>query len=190
MDPITSIDLGRILIGEQPMIYWIEIMFRVLVVYLIALVFLRAGGKNSRKQLTPMSMLLVVALGSIVGDTMFTPGLSILYVILIISVVTALQYLVNMLAIRSGKANMILNSRANLVVEHGMIMEGALCDELLSKEELYSELRLNGIRDLGEVEYAFLEISGSVSVFKYKNENDIKELKNILPLQDISHIAV
>ena len=84
MDPVTTFDVAQIFFGESEWVFLLEITFRVLVIYCFALVFLRAGGKKARKQMTPVEMLLIVALGSAVGDVMFYPTVALLYAALII----------------------------------------------------------------------------------------------------------
>ena len=40
--------------------------------------------------------------------------------------------------------------------------------ELISRQELEAKLRENGVRDLGEVEKAYVEADGRISVVKKK----------------------
>jgi len=47
---------------------------------------------------------------------------------------------------------------------------------------LYSELRSNGVRNTGEVEFAFLELGGQLSVFTYDSKNDYKSGIDIVPI--------
>lgn len=190
MDPLQAIDFFRIFIGEQTPPYYLEIMFRVIVVYIIGLLFLRAGGKRARKQLTPMNMLLLVAVGSIIGDAMFTPYLSMTYVFLIMSTVMVMQYASSRLVLNKDWFEDIVNSTPHMMVKHGKICKESLMHENMTEDELFSELRMNGVRHLGEVEYAFLELSGAISVFKYENKEEVKIGQHILPLDDPAKIKI
>ena len=190
MDPLQAIDFFRIFIGEQTPPYYLEIMFRVIFVYLIGLLFLRAGGKRARKQLTPMNMLLVVAIGSIIGDTMFTPYLSLAYVFLIMSTVIVMQYASSRLVLNTSWFEDLVNSTPHMMIEHGAICKDSLMHENMTEDELFSELRINGVRHLGEVEYAFLELSGALSVFRYEDKKDIKVGQYILPLDSPAKIKI
>ena len=55
-----------------------------------------------------------------------------------------------------------------LVVERGQILWRNMRMELLSREELDAKLRENGVRELSEVEQAFVEPDGQISVIKKK----------------------
>ncbi|EPR69555.1 YetF domain-containing protein [Cyclobacterium qasimii] len=58
-----------------------------------------------------------------------------------------------------------------------MLTENFEVDDI-DKKEVLMLLRQSGIRDLAEVEHAYYEQSGELSVFKYKNE---KVENSILP---------
>lgn len=183
MDPITTIDFSRIFIGEQPLLFAVEVMFRVLVVYVVALIFLRAGGKRARKQMTPVEMLIVVALGSAVGDAMLYADTPVMYTIVIIISVIVFQFFTARMKIRIPLFEKFVNSRPNMFIKHGEILFEALEAEGYTEKELKSELRMQGIRNIGEVEYAYLELGGGLSVFKF-DKSEVKEGEKILPVPE------
>ena len=55
--------------------------------------------------------------------------------------------------------------RKKLVVD-GRVIRKALGEELMTEEELLTQIRLNGIEELSEVKAAYLEGNGEVSVIK------------------------
>ena len=184
MDPITGIDLIRIFFGDQPPVYKVEVMFRVLIIYIVALVFLRAGGKRARRQMTPVEMLLVVALGSGVGDAMLYSDTPLLYASIIIVSVTVFQFMFARLKIRSNFFEKFVDSRPNMFVKEGEILYDALEAESYTVKELESDLRQAGVRDIGEVQYAYLELNGNVSVFQYP-EGERKQIQQIIPVPEV-----
>ncbi len=184
MDPVVTFDLTQTIFGESEWVFLLEITFRVLVIYIFALVFLRAGGKKARKQMTPVEMLLIVALGSAVGDVMFYPSVAIIYAALIIMTVITLQFGTSRLKLKWSPFEKFINSRPNLLVKNGQIIQHALETENFTEAELESELRKNGVRNIGEVEYAYLELDGSISVFPFE-EGKVKNGKEIMPLPEV-----
>lgn len=177
MDPVTNFDVMKILFGESEWVFLLEITFRVLVIYVFALLFLRVGGKKSRQQMTPVEMLLIVALGSAVGDVMFYPSVALLYGALIIITVLVLQFATSRLKLKWGFFEKFVDSRPNLLVKEGRVIKKALEAENVTETELESELRLNSIRNIGQVEYAYLEVNGKISVFKYEEGKEKKVRK-------------
>ena len=57
-----------------------------------------------------------------------------------------------------------------LVVRNGEIVEQALNASSLSRRELLMKLRMQSVRNLGEIECAFFEPSGQVSVFRASSD--------------------
>jgi uncharacterized membrane protein YcaP (DUF421 family) len=55
--------------------------------------------------------------------------------------------------------------RKKLVVD-GRVIRKTLMEELMTEQELLTQIRLNGIEDLAEVKAAYLEGNGEVSVIK------------------------
>lgn len=181
MDIISSIDLGRILIGEQPGFYISEIIFRVLFIYFFSLIFLRAGGKRSRQQVTPNDVLMMVALGSVVGDVMFNPSVSLLYAGVIILTIVLLQYLIAKIKQQSNALETFIDSKPIMLIKWGKWLEDQVENENITKDEVRSALRLKGVRNLEEVEYAFLEITGNYSIFLYQDGKERFRGENIIP---------
>jgi uncharacterized membrane protein YcaP (DUF421 family) len=53
-----------------------------------------------------------------------------------------------------------------LLIENGLLREEVAHREGIATEELMMQLRQHGIRNVGEVHYAWLEPSGKISVFR------------------------
>jgi uncharacterized membrane protein YcaP (DUF421 family) len=47
--------------------------------------------------------------------------------------------------------------------------------EMITKEELMSQLRLQGVEDISEVKESYLEPGGSVSIIKKSSGDDVKK---------------
>jgi uncharacterized membrane protein YcaP (DUF421 family) len=56
------------------------------------------------------------------------------------------------------------------LVKNGRLLRRNMRDELLTEDELMSQLRLQGVADLGEVREALIEGDGRISVVKHTTE--------------------
>lgn len=72
-EPVVAFDLGRMLLGDDPPLFLAEILVRTLIIYGWTLLLLRWVGGRSIAQLSIIEFLLVIALGSAVGDALFYP---------------------------------------------------------------------------------------------------------------------
>lgn len=180
MDPTQPLEWSRMFLGIQPPLYFLEIVVRVVVIYFFSLMVLKAAGKRSHKQTTPLELILLIGLGSAVGDVLFYPTVAVFYTMLIFFVIIVLQWITARVKMKNKHIEDFINSTATLVVREGVLLENTLTEENLAMDEVLSSLREAGVRNLGEVEYAFLELSGGISVFKYPHGME-KDGMSILP---------
>lgn len=163
---ITPFDWQRLLIGEAPPLFLAEILFRVLVIYLYTLGMLRLIGGRSVAQLSLVEFLLVIALGSAVGDGLFYPEVPLLHALAVVTFIVALTKTLDALSQRFRRAKRLLDGQPVQVLRDGVLLPQGLAARDMSPAELAAFLRLEGIRNLGEVRAAYLEPMGHLSVFR------------------------
>lgn len=164
MDPVTPFDWERLFLGVQPPLFFLEIAFRVTAIYVFAVVALRFMGKRGRRQMTSFEYVLIIALGSATGDSMFYPTVPIFYAWLIILVMIVLDRVLAKLQSKHDKMNDFLVGEPRIMVERGEILQQSLDEESMNRNELLALLRSGGVADLENVEYAFLETSGGLGI--------------------------
>lgn len=159
-------DLYRILLGDQPPIFMVEIAARTVIIFLYTLLLLRCMGKRGMGNLTPFEFAIIVALGSAVGDPMFQEDVPLLHCMLVITLIVGMQRGMAVLSERSTWAEKALSSTPTILIVDGVIQVENLHRESYTHEELLEALRLKGIEQLGEVRIAYLEPSGELSVLR------------------------
>lgn len=166
METLKPFDWHRLFIGEQPPLFFLEIVVRVLLTYTFAVVALRYMGKRGQRQMSPFELVLVIALGSATGDAMFSPEVPILYAWVIITAMVGLNRLLGIAQVRSRAVNDFLEGRPQLVLSAGRILDRSLRDEHLRRCEFLALLREQGVRNTGEIEYAYLEATGRLGLLR------------------------
>lgn len=154
--------------GDAPPAFLVEITIRTCIIYAYSLFLIRWIGGRGIGQMSVVEFLLVVALGSAVGDAMFYPDVPLLHAMLVITLVVGINKLIDIGMCASPRIRRVFSGRTFAVVEHGRIDLEALRYLKVSREELFEGLRDKGIRNLGRIEYAFLEAGGNFSVFRHK----------------------
>ena len=174
MDAAQSVqpfDWYRMFLGEQASaLYLLEISFRTAVMYSYAIVFSRLIGKRGVGQISPFEFIIIIIVSSAAGDPMFYAHVPLLHGILVMTVVMVLHRLAGLVTDRSERAEDVMEGEPVLVIEQGFIVEGGVGPGTLSRRELLMKLRQQGIRDVGEVERAFFEPSGQLSVLQAPQE--------------------
>jgi uncharacterized membrane protein YcaP (DUF421 family) len=163
-------DLYRIFLGEADTAnapFYLEVVLRTVVMYLYTIFLARMVGQGGIGQIGPFEFVLVIAVGSAAGDPMIYPDVGLLQGILVITVVILLHRATGYVLERNRRLEDAVEGRPLLVIEHGGVREKALGSGSVTRRELFSLLRSAGIRDTGEVERAYLEPSGDLSLFRY-----------------------
>jgi uncharacterized membrane protein YcaP (DUF421 family) len=167
MDQITPFDPARLFWGTAPALFYLEIVFRVVVIWIWTVVLLRWVGGRSVSQMSVVEFLLVIALGSAVGDPMLYPEVPLLHAMLAILLVVLADKAVDFALRRWTRAKRMVDGIPTQVLHEGHLCNSGLDDKKVAAAEVMELLRLAGIRNLGQVEFAFLEPSGALSVFHY-----------------------
>jgi hypothetical protein len=126
----------------------------------------RTIGKRGMGQLAPFDFVIIIALGSAVGDPMFYPNVPLLHALVAITAIVLLTRGVTHLTQRSRRIQDLLSATAARLVRDGVMDLAAMRQEGIARTELFEALRTIGIEHLGEVERAYLEPSGKISAFK------------------------
>ncbi|WP_445730931.1 DUF421 domain-containing protein [Mariniflexile sp.] len=171
-----TFDIIRILFGKYNPIIYVEITLRVLLILIYTIVIINWIGKRAVGGLGSADILIIVAMGSAVGDAMFYPTVPLSVAIIVISLIAALQKLYVHLGVKSELARKEMHPKVVKLVEHGKLLSDNFSDDQIDKYEVYMLLRESGIQFLSEVEHAYYEQSGKLSVYKYENpvlENSI-----------------
>jgi uncharacterized membrane protein YcaP (DUF421 family) len=86
--------------------------------------------------------------------------------LVLVATIIGWNVLSDWLTYRSDLARQLLEPRPLLLVDRGRVLHRNLRMELVSREELASKLREHGITDVAEVEKAYMESDGEISVIK------------------------
>ena len=178
-------DIWRIVFGEAETanaLFYLEIVLRTLVMYLYTIFLSRMVGQGGIGQIGPFEFVLVIAVGSAAGDPMFYPEVGLLQGILVITIVILLHRFTGFVFNRYRKVEDAIEGKPLLVVEEGRICEEALGSGTLTERELMALLRIEGVRDTGEVECAFFETSGKLSLFR-RTAAKSRKVKSTIPAE-------
>lgn len=173
----------RLLIGQDhPWQYVFEIMFRTAVMYAVLVVFFKITGKTGIRQLSAFDLILIIGLGSAAGDPMFYDDIPLLHAVAVFVTILGIYLGINKITQKSHAADVALEGETACVLQSGVIDYGKLMAEGLTLMQFYSELRQEKVTHLGQVRYAYIEISGETTVF-YVEDEDVQPGLPILPQQ-------
>ena len=169
MPEIQPFDLHRIFWGDAPLWFGLEIAFRTVVMYLFALLSVRIVSRRAVGELSFVEFLLVVALGSAVGDPMFYSDVPLVHGMIVIATVVALSRGVTGLVNWSEKAERVLEGRPMVLVEDGRMRPDELKSARMNREKLFELLRVEGVEHLGELHRVYMEQRGELSLVRRRD---------------------
>jgi uncharacterized membrane protein YcaP (DUF421 family) len=158
-------DLQQIFLGNTTVEVVVEIIFRTLVMYIYLLLLLRTLGARGIGQLSPFEFAIIIALGSAVGDAMFYLEIPLIQCLLVVTIVVLIQHAIVWVSNRNAQVEILLEGKPYTLIEDGILNMDNLHKTALSHDELFMEIRLAGVEQLGQVKSAYLEVNGKTSVF-------------------------
>ncbi len=168
--PIVAFDLKRMFFGDAPPMFLLEIIFRTCVVYAYSLVIIRWIGGRGVSQMSVVEFLLVVALGSAVGDAMFYPEVPLVHALLVITAVGVINKAIDIGMAQSPLVRRLFSGSSLQILKDGVLDASAMQKARLNNDEVFERLREQGFSNLGQVEQGFLETSGKFSFFENSPE--------------------
>ncbi|OIN59471.1 DUF421 domain-containing protein [Arsenicibacter rosenii] len=163
-------DWQRILFGDVPGSFLLEVFGRTLLMFVVIFVALRATGKRTVRQLSVVELVLIIGLGSAAGDPMFYHDVGMLPALLVFLVVIISYRTLTRLAAKSPKMETLLEGKVICLIDEGKFAYKEFGKEDLGQDEFFMELRSAGIEHLGQVRKAYLETNGSISVYFYEDD--------------------
>ncbi|MDP3526506.1 MAG: hypothetical protein Q8S27_18185, partial [Hoeflea sp.] len=148
---VIPFDWARMLLGDEPPTFLLEILFRTVLIYIYTFGLIRWIGGRSISQLSMVEFLLVIALGSAVGDSLFYPDVPLLHAMLVITVIVLINKGLDYLILGSDKAQTAINGIPNWIVRSGRLNPDQTSNRGIGKSEVLALLRIKGISNLGEV---------------------------------------
>ena len=138
-------------------------VLRVLFVFVTLLVVFRLIGKRELGRLSPFELVTLMLIPEVLSNAVQNEG-SMLEAIAGLSTLFLLVLVTSVLAHRFERFEKAVEPGPTLLVADGRLLENALNEERIVADELFSEMRKQGIAELSEVRYAVLEGSGNITV--------------------------
>jgi uncharacterized membrane protein YcaP (DUF421 family) len=143
-------------------------LFRVLIVgslaYLSLVVILRGTGKRTLSKLNAFDLVVTVALGSTLATVLLSKDVALAEGIAAFALLSGLQFAITWTSARSARVRRLVKSEPRLLVSGGALLDTAMREERVTREEILAVVRASGHLSLDEVRAVVLETDGSLSV--------------------------
>ena len=142
-----------------------EIAVRAFVMFFFLWAITRAVGRSTLGELSTFQLLLYVTMGDLVQQAVTQQDYSVTSAVLAVGMFAVLTVALSWVQWRFPGTSPLVNGRPLVVVQDGEPLEEPMRRQRLSASDLMVAARLEGIRELGEIELAVLEADGRISFF-------------------------
>jgi uncharacterized membrane protein YcaP (DUF421 family) len=180
-------DIKRILFGQAPPEFLLEVLIRSIVIYLLAIITMRWLGKRMNGQLTNIELAVVVMMGAILAVPMQIPDRGLLQGLVVLVTVLLIYRGINLIAFKNSRFEKVLQGEMRILVKDGVLQLDTIDAIKLSKPQLYVVLRSKQIYNLGKVKRMYLEGCGTYSIY---NQEEDKPGLLLLPKEDEAMLPI
>ena len=140
---------------------------RTIIVFLLLIVSIRIMGKRQLGELEPLELVVAVLISNLAAQPLQDTGTPLLYGIVPVLTLLSSQLIISGLSVRFGRFRRLVSGKPSILIDNGAIVQSEMKKCRLSVDELYVELRINGVTDISTVRHAILETDGTLSVLPY-----------------------
>ena len=131
----------------------------------VSLVFmLRVSGKRTLAKMNAFDLVVTVAIGSTLATIVLSKSVALAEGLLALALLIGMQFAISWSSTRMPWLRRVVTGEPRLLLRDGAMLDDALRDARVTREEVRAAVRSAGIGALGDVAAVVLETDGSFSV--------------------------
>jgi uncharacterized membrane protein YcaP (DUF421 family) len=170
--------------GRTVVEQYLTIIFRTLFFYVLILLIFRLMGKREIGELSILDLVVFVMIGEMAIVSIDNPERPLVETIIPMVLLMLIQIGLATLSLKSKRFRDLVDGKPTIIISKGKIDEQAMRKQRYNFDDLLTQLREKDIRSIGDVEFAILESSGSLSVIEknFNSDGQPKEGDITIPL--------
>lgn len=165
-EDIHLYDWHRILIGEVPVIFYVEILIRAAAIYLLLVLTMRMMGRRMASQLSRNEMAAMISMAAAIGVPILDAHRGLLPAYIIGAVVVSTQRIVSYWAAKNQRFEAISQGDRSALIENSVIQLENMKGARITRELLFAQLRSSGLFHLGQVKRLYIEANGAFTLIE------------------------
>ena len=148
---------------------YINIIIKTVVLYFFIVICYRIMGKKEVGQLSIIDLIVSILIAELAAMSIEETERSIFVSVIPIALLVIIQVGLSLLTLKSNAFRKFIDGNPQILVNKGKVNFKQMQKTRYSLDDLISQLREQGIKNLDEVNYAILENNGKLSVFSDNN---------------------
>ena len=154
------------------------ILLRTVFMYFFILVIYRIMGKREKGKLSVVDLVISIMIAELAVVAIENPRDPLINTIFPMALLPIIQIVMALVSLKSQNLRRLMDGKPSVLIDRGKIDESEMKKQRYNFDDLLSQLRINNISKLQDVEFAILEPSGVLSVVK-KDKKNRKQNKNL-----------
>ncbi len=148
---------------------YMSLIIKTSFLYFFIFLVYRIMGKKELGELSIIDFIVTILIAEIAAICIENAKRSIFTSIVPILVLVILEILFSYICLKSEKIRNFIDGKPSVVIKNGKVNFSVMTKLRYSLDDLLSQLREKGIKNIEEIDYAVLENSGNLSVFRTKD---------------------
>ena len=144
------------------------VVFKTVFFYFFVLIMYRIMGKREIAQLGVIDLIVSLLIAELIAISIEDVRSNVLIAVAPILSLVILELLLDYISLKSRRFQSIFEGKPSIIINAGKINFKEMVKQRYTIDNLLLELRQREIKSLEEVDYAFLETNGKLSIFKKK----------------------
>ncbi len=149
---------------------YFNIIFKTIILYFFIVVVYRIMGKKEVGKLSIIDLIVSILIAELAAISIEQYDSSILISIIPILCLVVIEILFSFVGLKSPKIKKLIEGSPIVIIKDGKLNFEAMKKLRYSLDDLISQLREQGIKNIQEVNYAVLENNGKLSIFQKETE--------------------
>lgn len=151
---------------------YINVVFRCLLFYSIIAVAYRLMGKREVGELSVMDFIVSIFIAELAAIAIENYKDSVFLSILPIVALVIVQFLIARISLENENIRNVIDGEVSVIINRGKVNFEEMLKQRYNLDDLLTQLRSQGVKSIEEVDYAILETSGKLSIFKKIDDKD------------------
>ena len=144
------------------------IIFRTIYFYFFIVLVYRIMGKREIGQLGIIDLIVSILIAELVAISIEKYTQNIMFTIIPVCILVFLEIGFAFISLKSKTVHKILDGKTSLIIYGGKLNYKEMVKQRYSLDDLLLSLRQKQVKSIEEIEFAFLENNGRLSIFKYE----------------------
>ena len=151
----------------------ISIFIRTIIIYIILNIMLKIMGKRQIGELEVNELVSTLLISEIAALPISDTSIPLVPSVIPILFIASSEVIVSVIKNKSKTIKRLVEGEPSYIIYKGRLKQNILAENRISINEVLTEMRTQGIGDLGDVRYAILEQNGKISFIKESESPNI-----------------